>query len=1299
MEPFGVILIVLIGAALLAVGLLVGFRQGVRKAALLTEAALRREDEIERLAGIGRAILGVQLKLDALCEVVYQQSTRLVNTHNFQLGLFDGDDYTVKVWIRNGERLPANRFAGRAAEGLIGYVRKSATGLLIGDYERDWDLLPAKPTYESQDPPRSALFAPLIATGDVIGVIAVQSDTPDAFNAENLRMLTVLANQAAGAIRNAQLFEQTRERARQLRLINQITQEITAVQPVPDLLHQSVNTIQRAFEFYVVNLFIYDPVSNLVRLGASSSPAYEALHLSLMPGQGMTGTAFSTRQIINAPDVTKNPNYIASFGLDDTVSEICVPLRIEERVLGILDVQSDRRNAFNADTEIALESLAGQLALAMQESRTYDAGRRQAERVNALADASRAVVSILNLDDLLDEVVDLVTDYFGYDRVHLFLRSGDRVAFRAGSGVHSGRWALDRLSYHLDDNGFIPCVARNGQPLVSGEVFTDVHYVPGPGVEDSRSEMTVPIRIANRILGVFDIQSTQPDAFNAEDLRLMQALADTVAVGLRNASLFAAETRRRILAETLREVSLVIASSLDLESVLDGILQGLERVVAFEAALIALIEGKHYTVSAIRAQHATANVQDMKLEVGPSVESAIFDLLHRMEAQDTPREATAHDHLAVPLTVAGEQIGYMAIDRTGPDRFSPEEVEIINTFAGQAAVAISNALLYMSQREEAWVSSALLKVAEATGRATTLDEVLETVARITPELVGVEWCAVFLSSATDFRIVEIEGVTDVEARALCGYVFHDGDWPPLVQLRADGRPIVLTRENPLPPQVPFDSSRVGRAVLLPLYAKGEITGAMLIGQRTGTEPLSDRKIELVSGIANQAALAIESAQAFTAQQEEQWVTTALLNVAEAINTASSLRDTLDTLVSLIRMLVGTGFCAVLEWDAERRAFTGGAVTGLAADAEQQFLELVIPAVSDSFILRMTTSQEPLSAGQGMEYAVPQPLWVFNADAILVLPLNAKGALVGAMIVDHPNLAGAEDFRRINILVGTAQQAALAIEAAHLQADSLVRQAMDRELEVAQGIQQSFLPQQLPALPGWELAVFYRSARQVGGDFYDFIPLKSGKWGVVIADVADKGVPAALFMVLSRTNLRAAAFSRELPAETLARMNELLISDSRSEMFVTVWYGVFDPITGEMLYANAGHNPPLLLRANGKVEELSAHGIALGVINPVELEAKRVVLEKGDSLLAYTDGVTEALSRSGAEYGVPAMQRSAAAAYQQPASQMLGHIVHEVDAFTSGEPQFDDLTLIILKRQERTPPLNPERLPVDAQKTS
>jgi serine phosphatase RsbU (regulator of sigma subunit) len=526
--------------------------------------------------------------------------------------------------------------------------------------------------------------------------------------------------------------------------------------------------------------------------------------------------------------------------------------------------------------------------------------------------------------------------------------------------------------------------------------------------------------------------------------------------------------------------------------------------------------------------------------------------------------------------------------------------------------------------------------------------------------------------------VEIEGVAERIVNAFKGFIFQSGDWIPLDQLKASGQPVTIHPDTPQPVNAPMRITDFGEAVLLPLFAKGEVMGALLIGQRDGVEPLSNRKIELVSGIANQAALAIESAQLFLAQQEDQWVTRALLTVAESVNSTRDLTETLTILVRITPMLVGVKRCAVMQWEPDAHCFVGGAAYGLTPEAEVQFAGLVMPADSGEWLRQLATGSGMVTAGEGMNTSIPRALHMIGAPALLGLPLVAKGTLVGTMLVDHPGAEVLADERRMAILTGTAQQAALAIETARLQADSVIRQRIERELEVAQGIQRSFLPQQLPTIAGWDLSVFYRAARQVGGDFYDFIPLKSGKWGIVIADVSDKGVPAALFMVLCRTNLRAAAFSRDLPVDTLLRVNELLLADSRSDLFVTCWYGVLDPATGEISYANAGHNPPIIVRADGMSEELTGHGIALGVIDPIKLEERRITLRPGDTLLPYTDGVTEAIRGDLTEFGVVGLQSTAAAVRSQPAGNIMKRVVQAVDTFTAGEAQFDDLTLIVLK---------------------
>jgi GAF domain-containing protein len=1277
------IAVMIVGATLavggVGVGMIVGYWRG-RKRGISLAANESLSPELDMLAGVGNAILGAPLKVDALCEAIYQQATRIVDTGNFQIGLFEGGDYAIKLWLKEAERLPPRRFERKADEGIVGWVRQTGTGLLVRDFQAEWDTLPARPSACAHKPARSAIFAPLISGGMTLGVIAAQSARPNAFDDEDMRLLTLLANQSSAAIRNAQTLEATQERARQLRLINDVMRQVTAIQPLPGLFRQIVSLVRDAFGYYAVNIFIQDERAETIQCKASSHAQFDATGLTLQLGQGLVGWAAQRRETAVSPRVSEDERYLTALALPDTQSEIAVPLKTQDRVLGVLDAQSNRPHAFDEDDAQMLETLAGQLAIAIHESEIYHAERRQSERIHAMTEVARAVVSNLDMDDMLDEVVDLIADHLGYDRAHLFLRVGERLAFRSGSGAHSERWAIEKLAYGINSDGLIPRVARTGQPEIADDTRQEDWLLTSAGGEDTRSEMAVPIRIGPHILGVLDIQSAEPQVFTDEDVTLMQALADTLAVALRNATLFANESRRRMLAETLRELSTVLASSLDLTSVLDGILTGLERVVPYTCGMILLLD-EHEQAFRLNTAHgdmvdAASDVWDVSIPADEITPARLIDLLHRMNAQagsDDP-----HDEIIIPLVVAGDQIGYLVLERIGPDRFSPEDNEIINTFANQAAVAIRNAQLYMAQREEAWISNALLRVADATAHATTLDEVLSTVARITPLLVGVEWSAVLLADNADaFRIVEMAGLEPEIAAALTGFTITPRTWPPLADLKTNRQPILLDETTAQPSDMPVEI-RVGQGVILPLLAKGEVTGLLLMGQRDDTEPMTARKIELVSGIANQAALAIESAQLFAAQQEEAWVSTALLQVAEAVNTQLDIDQSLETIVRLIPLLVGIERCGIMKWNVDH--FVGGPAWGLSPEKRTLFTGLTFAENDGRFLARLAESPDPVACGIGADFPVPPVLdRLFESPTLLGLPLIARGHLVGAMVVDHPALGGQIDPRRQSILSGIAHQTASALENVRLQAEATAAERLERELEVARDIQESFMPDTYPNEPGWDVAASYRAARQVGGDFYDFFPIDDHRWALVVADVADKGVPAALFMALSRTLLRAVGTNRETPAATLNHVNSLLLRDSRSQLFVTVWHGVWDPRAGTIVYSSAGHNPPILIRANGSAEELSARGIALGVVPDIRVEERTVTLHPGDLLVAYTDGVTEALRSDQTEFGVVGLQSRLAQLRKQSAHDIAQGMLRAIDSFVAGEPQFDDITMIVLKR--------------------
>ena len=236
-----------------------------------------------------------------------------------------------------------------------------------------------------------------------------------------------------------------------------------------------------------------------------------------------------------------------------------------------------------------------------------------------------------------------------------------------------------------------------------------------------------------------------------------------------------------------------------------------------------------------------------------------------------------------------------------------------------------------------------------------------------------------------------------------------------------------------------------------------------------------------------------------------------------------------------------------------------------------------------------------------------------------------------------------------------------------------------ELHIAHDIQMSFLPERLPEVPGFELAALSVPAKEVGGDFYDAIPLPGNRTAFVIADVSGKGVPAALFMALSRTVLRANALVPRSAREAVSEANMLIAEDAKSGMFVTLFYAVVDPATKMFTYVNAGHNPPLLFQSGGDgPAELKGTGIILGVMPEADYREETLNLESGDLILFYTDGVTEAINPDEEQFGEKRLIETVTGCRNLPPAEIIGRIRDAVTEFSGDEPQFDDLTLMVLR---------------------
>jgi serine phosphatase RsbU (regulator of sigma subunit)/anti-sigma regulatory factor (Ser/Thr protein kinase) len=307
-----------------------------------------------------------------------------------------------------------------------------------------------------------------------------------------------------------------------------------------------------------------------------------------------------------------------------------------------------------------------------------------------------------------------------------------------------------------------------------------------------------------------------------------------------------------------------------------------------------------------------------------------------------------------------------------------------------------------------------------------------------------------------------------------------------------------------------------------------------------------------------------------------------------------------------------------------------------------------------------------------------------AGVKIAVPLVSQGELVGLLNLG-PRLSeqdySTDDRGLLNTL---ATQSAPAVRVAQLVRDQQTQarsnERIQHELRVAQLIQKTLLPKDLPALPGWQVTAYYQAARQVGGDFYDFIYFDDGRLGLVIGDVTDKGVPAALLMATTRSVLRAIAQRLVAPGEVLERVNEVLYPDIPPKMFVTCLYALLDPDSGQLQFANAGHDLPYHRHTTGEVTELRATGMPLGLMPGMHYEEKEVWLTPGEVILFHSDGIVEAHNEHREMFGFPRLMRLVGE--HEDGKTLKEFVLDDLAAFTGADwEQEDDITMVTLQRSE------------------
>ena len=337
---------------------------------------------------------------------------------------------------------------------------------------------------------------------------------------------------------------------------------------------------------------------------------------------------------------------------------------------------------------------------------------------------------------------------------------------------------------------------------------------------------------------------------------------------------------------------------------------------------------------------------------------------------------------------------------------------------------------------------------------------------------------------------------------------------------------------------------------------------------------------------------------------------------------------------------------------------------------------VTPVALDSY-LRL----HPVRDGDG----VLAEVWkAQEAESALVAPLSYAGQKLGVLALANGPMGQPFSQPDFEVFKAITEQSAFALYNAVVYSEVNEKKNLDRDLEIARDIQRILLPAHAPDVRGFEIAGINVPARQVSGDYYDYVQIDDQHFGIVIADVSGKGVPASLIMAMCRSVLRSQAPNNPSAADVLRKVNRQLFPDMKEDMFISMAYTILDHAAGEVSFCRAGHDAPLLYSAaTGKVAKVNPPGMALGIDGGGAFDRgtrnNAIPMQPGDCLILYTDGVTEALDEKGAEYGMERTIASVQASAPDGAAAALKRLTDDVRAFVGSQPQNDDITLIVIRK--------------------
>jgi len=938
-----------------------------------------------------------------------------------------------------GRKLLAVQHRLRIGEtGIVGSVGGTGQPLIVLDVEEDsvhqpQPLLPKT---------RSEMALPLKVSDRVIGVLDVQSEIEDAFDEQDVQILQTLADQLAIGIDNLRLLDVVQQRARELESLYSAALVTSSELEVDALLSRFYEQVQQLIspDSFMVALYDEDTDEYEIPLAIEAGellPHFTDMRKGTGKG-GLSGYVIRSRRSLLIRDAeSENLPVEPIYDPDSphpTLSWLGVPLIAHDRVLGVVSVQSFKRDAFDEEDQRFLESLGLQVSIALENASFFEAERTAREQAETLREMVRVISGSLELDQVLHLILEQIKRVVYFDTASVLLFDEQQeTAFVAGLGFQDERITSKASGKMLTDSKILQKMSQDLQHVIIPNVRENPLWIWVPGADHVRSFLGVPIIIRQEMAGAFMADRVEVNSFREEDARTLQVVARHISIAIETARLFEAEREQVTLARTLQEVGMLLSSELGLGEVLERILGLLGRVVQYDSLSVQLIDadGQFYyaagrgfedpdTIDQFVRGMSEVNLDRLDRNKGQVI--VITDTVDYETWRFTPGFDKIRSWIGAPLLARGRLIGLLTVDSFIPNLYTEEIAATVMVFASQAAIAIENAQLFESERTARERSDVLRRAVQVISSTLSLDQVIQVILKQLARVLQYDSGSVILVKGNSAFVQAGYGYEGIPDSVGFPEIEFDMSVESIRYVIEERKPLMIPEvvEDPRWQHTPL-TGQVRSWTGIPLQTRDQVIGIINL-ERNKPGGFSADEVELAQIFATHTSTAIENARLFEAEENRAFELETLRKVSLSLTASLEL----DAVIAAI--IEGVFELMPRAWHVNIYRYENGTlVYGADSWADESSPFALVP-LSKGCIMEdaavsgemRVTSAYPLNR----IFDLPDSDELFGS--IICIPLKLGDRVDGVLNVVYLNPQSAAP-RELDVMNLLADQAALAME--------------------------------------------------------------------------------------------------------------------------------------------------------------------------------------------------------------------------------------------------------------------------------